>query len=146
MPDVSAKIKGLNVEFNDNLTTSPNIDSGDDIKTSFARIHKRFSQMKSAAYIDASISDNKTITLGASSIGVVSISQNQGLTDTEKTNARTNIGAGTSNFNGSFNSLTNKPTTISGYGITDAFSGSFTDLTNKPTTISGYYICNRNNT
>lgn len=140
MPDVSAKIKGLNVEFNDNLTTSPNIDSGDDIKTSFARIHKRFSQMKSAAYIDASISDNKTITLGDSSIGVVSISQNQGLTDIEKTNARTNIGAGTSNFNGSFNSLTDKPTTIAGYGITDAFSGSFTNLTNKPTTISGYGI------
>lgn len=140
MPDVSAKIKGLNVEFNDNLTTSPNIDSGDDIKTSFARIHKRFSQMKSAAYIDASISNNKTITLGDSNIGVVSISQNQGLTDIEKTNARTNIGAGTSNFSGSFNDLTDKPTTIAGYGITDAFSGSFTDLTNKPTTISGYGI------
>lgn len=52
MPDVSAKIKGLNVEFNDNLTTSPNIDSGDDIKTSFARIHKRFSDMKTGAYED----------------------------------------------------------------------------------------------
>lgn len=52
MPDVSAKIKGLNVEFNDNLTTSPNINSGDDIKTSFARIHKRFSDMKTGAYED----------------------------------------------------------------------------------------------
>lgn len=52
MPDISAKIKGLNVEFNDNLTTSPNIDSGDDIKTSFARIHKRFSDMKTGAYED----------------------------------------------------------------------------------------------
>lgn len=140
MPDVSAKIKGLNIEFNDNLINSPNIESGDDIKTSFARIHKRFSQMKSGAYIDASISNNKTITLGDSNIGVVSIFANQGLTDIEKTNARTNIGAGTSNFSGSFNDLTDKPTTIAGYGITDAFSGSFTDLTNKPTTISGYGI------
>ena len=31
------------------------------------------------------------------------------LTDTEKTTARTNIGAGTSNFSGDYNDLTNKP-------------------------------------
>ena len=34
----------------------------------------------------------------------------QGLTSTQKSNARTNIGAGTSNFSGSYNDLTNKPT------------------------------------
>lgn len=34
-----------------------------------------------------------------------------------------------------FNNLTNKPTTIAGYGITDAFSGSYTTLTNKPVNI-----------
>lgn len=39
-----------------------------------------------------------------------------------------------------FNDLTSTPTTIAGYGITDAFSGSFSDLDNKPTTISGYGI------
>lgn len=50
------------------------------------------------------------------------------------------ITPGTSNFSGSFNDLTNKPTTIAGYGITDAFSGDFDDLTDKPTTISGYGI------
>lgn len=44
----------------------------------------------------------------------------QSLTDTQKSNARSNIGAGTSNFNGSFSNLSNKPTTLSGYGITDA--------------------------
>ena len=27
-----------------------------------------------------------------------------------------------------------KPTTLAGFGITDAFSGNFADLTNKPTT------------
>jgi hypothetical protein len=32
-----------------------------------------------------------------------------------------------------FASLTSKPTTISGYGITDAFSGNYNDLSNKPT-------------
>ena len=40
----------------------------------------------------------------------VSTVANQGLTDTEKSNARTNIGAGTSSFSGSYNDLTNKPT------------------------------------
>ena len=34
---------------------------------------------------------------------------------------RTAIGAGTSSFDGAFSSLSSKPTTIAGYGITDAF-------------------------
>ena len=50
----------------------------------------------------------------------------QGLTTTQKANARTNIGAGTSSFSGSYNDLTNKPTipsaitesTVSGWGFT----------------------------
>ena len=40
----------------------------------------------------------------------VSTVANQGLSDTEKSNARANIGAGTSSFSGSYNDLTNKPT------------------------------------
>ena len=40
----------------------------------------------------------------------VSTVSSQGLSDTEKTNARENIGAGTSSFSGSYNDLTNKPT------------------------------------
>lgn len=40
----------------------------------------------------------------------VSTIANQGLTDTEKSNARANIGAGTSSFSGSYNDLSNKPT------------------------------------
>ena len=56
-----------------------------------------------------------------------------------------------------FSSLTGKPTTLSGYGITDAFNGTyaglsgtpaltpvvtkdFTDLTSTPTTLAGYGI------
>jgi len=39
-----------------------------------------------------------------------------------------------------FSDLTSTPTTIAGYGITDAFSGSFGDLSNTPTTIAGYGI------
>lgn len=48
----------------------------------------------------------------------------QSLTDAQKSQARTNIGAGTSNFSGSYNDLSNKPT---------LFSGNYNDLTNKPT-------------
>lgn len=36
-------------------------------------------------------------------------------------------------FDGAFSSLTSTPTTIAGYGITDAFSGAYADLTGKPT-------------
>ena len=32
-----------------------------------------------------------------------------------------------------FGSLTSKPTTISGYGITDAFDGAYASLSGKPT-------------
>ena len=42
----------------------------------------------------------------------------------------------------SFSQITSKPTTISGYGITDAFDGNFSNLTNKPTTVEGYGITN----
>ena len=39
-----------------------------------------------------------------------------------------------------FSDLLNKPTTIAGYGITDAFDGAFSSLTGKPTTLAGYGI------
>lgn len=65
---------------------------------------------------------------------------------------RTYIGAGTSSFDGVFASLTSKPTTIAGYGITDfnalgdarwsllAHTHTFSSLTSKPTTLTGYGI------
>ena len=43
-------------------------------------------------------------------------------------------------FDGAFSSLTGLPTTVAGYGITDAFDGAFSSLSGKPTTISGYGI------
>ena len=39
-----------------------------------------------------------------------------------------------------FSSLTGTPTTIAGYGITDAFDGAFGSLSGTPTTLSGYGI------
>ena len=38
-----------------------------------------------------------------------------------------------------WSAITSTPTTISGYGITDAFSGAYADLTGKPTLFSGAY-------
>lgn len=61
--------------------------------------------------------------LGIDNVGnfkAVSTVANQGLTETEKANARANIGAGDSAFSGDFSDLSNVPTTIAGYGITDA--------------------------
>lgn len=51
--------------------------------------------------------------IGLSNVGnfkAVSTVASQGLSDTEKSNARSNIGAGTSSFSGSYTDLTNKPT------------------------------------
>ena len=39
-----------------------------------------------------------------------------------------------------FSDLTSTPTTIAGYGITDAFDGAFSSLSSTPTTIAGYGI------
>lgn len=51
--------------------------------------------------------------IGLGNVGnykAVSTAASQGLSDTEKSNARANIGAGTSSFSGSYNDLSNKPT------------------------------------
>lgn len=51
--------------------------------------------------------------IGLGNVGnfkAVSTAASQGLTSTEQSNARANIGAGTSSFSGSYNDLTNKPT------------------------------------
>jgi hypothetical protein len=54
--------------------------------------------------------------------------------------ARSNLGVSTVGNTGAFSDLTGTPTTISGYGITDAFDGAFSSLTGKPTTVAGYGI------
>ena len=62
------------------------------------------------------LSDNVSVTksdVGLGNVGnfkAVSTVASQGLSDTEKANARANIGAGTSSFSGSYNDLSNKPT------------------------------------
>lgn len=60
----------------------------------------------------------------------VSTVANQGLSDTEKANARKNIGAGTSSFSGNYNDLSNRP--ISKYNASANYSyGNIVDYNNK---------------
>lgn len=59
----------------------------------------------------------------------VSTVSSQGLTSQEKENARTNIGAGTSNFSGDYNDLTNKPDITGVY----RYKGSVASVANLPT-------------
>ena len=64
----------------------------------------------------------------------VSTVASQGLSSTEKSNARANIGAGTSSFSGSYNDLSNKPTIPDAQVQSDwnATSG-MGEILNKPT-------------
>lgn len=75
--------------------------------------------------------------IGLGNVGnfkAVSTVANQGLTDTEKSNARANIGAGTSSFSGNYNDLSNKPTIPAAQVNSDwnASSG-VAQILNKPT-------------
>lgn len=58
---------------------------------------------------------------------IVRYGTTQSLTDAQKTRARTNIGAGTSSFDGQYSSLTGAPSLAA-----VATSGSYFDLTNQP--------------
>lgn len=50
------------------------------------------------------------------------------------------LGGFSSAYHLDFTNHTNTPTTIAGYGITDAFDGAFSSLTGTPTTLAGYGI------
>ena len=50
------------------------------------------------------------VVLTADDVEAISYSKQQNLTPEQQLLARTNIGAGTSNFSGNYNDLTNKPT------------------------------------
>lgn len=73
----------------------------------------------------------------------------QSLSESAKAQARTNIGAGTSNFDGQFSSLSGAPTTLKGYGITDGITPTEVDtkisaeigkLDKADTVVEGQYV------
>lgn len=121
----------------------------------------KFQKVKNGQTTDIVTASDLKTEMGLDNVGnfkAVSTVASQGLTETEKANARANIGAGDSAFSGSFNDLTDVPTTLSGYGITDANisngvitlgSNTITPLTShqdisgkadKATTLAGYGI------
>ncbi len=91
----------------------------------------RLSDARNAAdvYDWAKASTKPTYTkdeVGLGNVGnykAVATTSNQGLTDIEKDNARTNIGAGTSNFDGQYSSLTGTPTLGTAAALNVAASG-----------------------
>ena len=87
------------------------------------------------------VDTSRTISAGTGLTGGGSLSSNRTLS------ANFGTGAGTiaeGNHGHSFSSLSGKPTTLSGYGITDAAASShthpFSQITSRPTTLSGYGI------
>lgn len=80
---------------------------------------------------------------------VVRHDESQSLSESAKAQARRNIGAGTSNFDGQFSSLSGAPTTLKGYGITDGITPAEVDtkisteigkLDKADTAVEGEYI------
>jgi hypothetical protein len=103
----------------------------------------------SATY-DNSHNNNQPVVDGSRIRGAVPLG-NGGTGATTASQARTNLGLGSAATSASsdfaaashthtFASLTSKPTTISGYGITDAFDGAYSSLTGTPTIPSGNQI------
>ena len=92
----------------------PKTDLANSVQTSLS---KADSALQTAPVTSVN-SKTGAVSLTASDVGLgnvgnfkaVSTQSNQGLTVTEKENARTNIGAGTSSFSGNYTDLSNKPT------------------------------------
>lgn len=78
--------------------------------------------------------------IGLGNVGnfkAVSTVANQGLTETEKTNARSNIGAGASSFSGDYNDLTNKPTKLSQFSNDCSFVAQYYQTSEPSTSVVG---------
>lgn len=102
----------VTVDFSESSTLS-NIITGESLKIIMGKISKAISDIISHI---GNKSNPHNVTKSQIGLGnvenfkAVSTVSNQGLTTTEQSNARANIGAGTSNFSGNYNDLINKPT------------------------------------
>lgn len=83
-----------------------------------------YNTLLKSKYLDGASYSNKTLTITKNGSDSVSIKPllitAQTLTSEEQAQVRSNIGAGSSAFSGNFSDLNGIPTTIAGYGITDA--------------------------
>jgi len=150
-----------------NIGTSANKGDGDPIRTAFDKVNDNFDELysdvaalsgagNSTVDLQANVfADDSTLLVdaingaipaanlsgalpaidGSALTGVASAFSD--LTGTPTTVAGYGI---TDAFDGAFSSLTGTPTTVAGYGITDAFDGAFSSLTGTPTTVAGYGI------
>ena len=95
-------------------TTLTKLTSGEKLSVAFGKISKSITDLINHIANKNNPHEVTKTQVGLGNVGnfkAVSTVASQGLTDTEKANARANIGAGTgnSNFSGSYNDLTNKP-------------------------------------
>lgn len=123
--------KAVSTEANQGLTSTEQSNARTNIGAGTSNFDGQYSSLSGKPTIPSKTSD-LTNDSGFISYKAVSTVANQGLSDTEKSNARSNIGAGSSSFSGSYNDLTNKPALK-----TVATTGSYNDLTNKPTIPAG---------
>ena len=146
-----------------NIGTSPNKGDGEPLRTAFDKINDNFSELSlkvtnlETGGVTVTTGDVKGSVFGDDSTLLVD-GVNSKIPSANLSGALPAIdgSALTGLFSGAFADLTGKPTTIAGYGITDAlqigtsattalagnttlFSGAYADLTGKPTLFSGAY-------
>jgi hypothetical protein len=126
-----------------NIGTTANDGAGDTIRDSFDKVNDNFIELyanvtnsgstSSAQDIKGSVfADDSTLLVDGVN-GTIDASNLTGTLPAIDGSALTGVAS-------AFSDLTGTPTTIAGYGITDAFDGAFSSLTGTPTTVAGYGI------
>ena len=107
---------------------------GESLRSAFDKINDNFDEVYTGS--GTTLGSDTTPALG----GNLDLSGND-ITGIGNLNITGNITAtGSISASVEYSNLTGTPTTIAGYGITDAFDGEFSSLANTPTTIAGYGI------
>jgi len=124
---------------NINIGSSANKGDGDPLRTAFDKINDNFTELyaatgNSAKDISGSIfGDDSTLLVDAVN-SLIPSSVLSGALPALDGSALTNVSASSIDFS----NITNTPTTIAGYGITDAFDGDYNSLSNPPTIPTAY--------
>ena len=137
-----------------NVGTAANSGGGDPLRTAMIKINENFSEL----YTDIT---ELQLATGTTSGGTIVVNAIQGSVIGEDSTVIVDASTSTVDagrltgtlpaIDGSaltgvtvssiaFADVTSTPTTVAGYGITDAFDGVFASLTSKPTTLAGYGI------
>jgi len=125
-----------------NIGSSANKGDGDPLRTAFTKINENFTEV----YADIAAIDPNTATdikgsVFADDSTLLVDGVNGTIPAANLTGALPAIdGSALTGVASAFSDLTGTPTTLAGYGITDAFDGAFSSLTSTPTTLAGYGI------